>query len=401
MFFLSNTKDFVKLEVLENISTNIMVADADRNIVYMNKAVICFLQQAEAEIQKDLPHFRVEGLIGKNIDIFHKRPEHQRQMLDRLSGTHNGTIKIGSRLFDLIAKPLQDKSGKRLGTFVEWIDASLRIQNMDFAGQMAAVNKAQAVIQFNMDGTIVDANANFLSALGYSLDEIKGKHHGMFVEPSYRDGQQYRQFWDNLNRGEFQAAEYKRIGKGGKEVWIQASYNPIFGADGKPYKVVKFATDTTTLAIKRMEGERIGNLVDQNLEKIVRAVSDVNEAASTVHTVASSAEELSASVREISQSMSASKASVDTAMAQTNAADQATQQLAKNAESMNGIVTLIQTIAGQINLGPQRYYRIRAGGRGGQGLCRRRQRSQESGGAGWHCYRQHLKGNRGDADGFR
>src|ERR1700712_2376138 len=94
--------------------------------------------------------------------------------------------------------------------------------------QAAAITKSQAVIEFNLDGTIVSANQNFLSALGYSLEEIKGKHHSMFVEPAARDSNDYREFWARLNRGEFQAAQYKRIAKGGREVWIQASYNQIF-----------------------------------------------------------------------------------------------------------------------------------------------------------------------------
>ena len=96
-----------------------------------------------------------------------------------------------------------------------------------------------------MDGTVITANENFLKALGYALDEIKGKHHSMFVDEAYRQSADYREFWAKLNRGEYQTAEYKRIGKGGKEVWIQASYNPIMDSDSKPFKVVKYATDIT------------------------------------------------------------------------------------------------------------------------------------------------------------
>ena len=96
-----------------------------------------------------------------------------------------------------------------------------------------------------MDGTIIGRQPEFPRTLGYTLDEIQGRHHSMFVDPSERDGAEYREFWAALNRGEYQAAEYKRIGKGGKEVWIQASYNPILDLNGKPFKVVKYATDTT------------------------------------------------------------------------------------------------------------------------------------------------------------
>ncbi|MBS1818602.1 MAG: PAS domain-containing protein [Acidobacteria bacterium] len=120
-----------------------------------------------------------------------------------------------------------------------------KLDDANMRGQVAAIGRSQAVIEFGMDGTIHFANDNFLKALGYTLDEVKGRHHSMFVEPSYKSSSEYREFWAALNRGEFQAAEYKRIGKGGKEVWIQASYNPILDMDGRPFKVVKYATDTT------------------------------------------------------------------------------------------------------------------------------------------------------------
>ncbi|MFY0022406.1 PAS domain-containing protein, partial [Acinetobacter baumannii] len=85
------------------------------------------------------------------------------------------------------------------------------------------------------------ANDNFLNVLGYRLEEIKGQHHSMFVEPAYRASEAYRQFWDKLRRGEFDSGQDRRLGKGGKEVWIQASYNPVFDDEGKPYKVIKYA----------------------------------------------------------------------------------------------------------------------------------------------------------------
>src|ERR1700757_4953117 len=120
--------------------------------------------------------------------------------------------------------------------------------NMEMNGQIAAINKAQAVIEFEMDGTVITANDNFLNALGYTLPEIKGKHHSMFVDEAYKQSAAYKEFWAKLNRGEYDAAEYKRIGKGGREVWIQASYNPILDLNGKPFKVVKYATDFTQTA---------------------------------------------------------------------------------------------------------------------------------------------------------
>jgi methyl-accepting chemotaxis protein len=128
-----------------------------------------------------------------------------------------------------------------------------KLQNADYKGQIAAINKAQAVIEFNMDGTVITANENFLATLGYRLEEIKGQHHSMFVEPAYRASAEYRNFWRDLNDGKFQAEEYKRIGKGGKEIWLQASYNPIFDLNGKPFKVVKFATDVTDTKLRNAD----------------------------------------------------------------------------------------------------------------------------------------------------
>lgn len=146
--------------------------------------------------------------------------------------------------------PLLDRSGKVTGVIKFATDITAdKLRTADFEGQIAAINKAQAVIEFNLDGTILTANENFLNTLGYTLQEIKGRHHSMFCEPSYVQSAEYKLFWEKLNRGEFDAGQYKRLGKAGKEVWIQASYNPILDASGKPFKVVKFATDITAMRL--------------------------------------------------------------------------------------------------------------------------------------------------------
>ena len=151
--------------------------------------------------------------------------------------------------------PILDLDGKPFKVVKYATDVTRqKLLNADYQGQIAAISKAQAVIEFNMDGTVITANDNFLRALGYTLEEIKGKHHSLFVEEAYRQSSDYTEFWAKLRRGEYQAAEYKRIGKGGREVWIQASYNPILDLNGKPFKVVKYATDITAqkLAVNAM-----------------------------------------------------------------------------------------------------------------------------------------------------
>jgi methyl-accepting chemotaxis protein len=125
----------------------------------------------------------------------------------------------------------------------------------DVEGQLDAVGRSQAVIEFNLDGTVRTANANFLKAMGYSLAEIRGRHHGMFVEPAERDSADYRAFWAKLARGEYAAGEFKRISKDGREVWLQATYNPILNSAGRPFKVVKYASDVTETMLRRANGE--------------------------------------------------------------------------------------------------------------------------------------------------
>ncbi|WDE14436.1 PAS domain S-box protein [Thalassomonas haliotis] len=142
--------------------------------------------------------------------------------------------------------PIFDLNGKAFKVVKYATDVTgEKLANADFSGQISAISKAQAVIEFNMDGTIITANDNFLNAMGYDLAEVKGQHHSMFVESGYKNSEEYRLFWHKLSLGEYDANEYMRLGKGGKEIWIQASYNPVLDLNGKPFKVVKYATDIT------------------------------------------------------------------------------------------------------------------------------------------------------------
>jgi methyl-accepting chemotaxis protein len=226
--------------------------------------------------------------------------------------------------------PILDETGKPFKVVKFATDVTQqKLKNADLEGQITAIGKSQAVIEFNMDGTIVRANDNFLKTLGYSLSEVQGKHHRMFVELAERDSRAYEQFWVALNRGEYQAGEFKRVGNGGKEVWIQASYNPILDLNGKPYKVVKYASDITQQAMIRMRAERARSLIES---------------------VAAGSEEMSASIQEISQTMVNSRKKASEAVQQVESADLQAQRLTSAAQSMEGITELISNITGQINL---------------------------------------------------
>ncbi len=228
--------------MVEGSPLNFIQADSDMIIRYLNPA-------SRATLTK-LAHLlpcKVEEIVGSSIDIFHKNPAHPRRLMsDPKNLPHKAEIKLGPETLSLSASAIYDDAQRYIGAMVAWEIVTERVTAAtNAAGQMAAIGKSQAVIEFEMEGTVITANDNFLKVLGYTLDEIKGKHHSMFVDEAYRQSFDYKEFWAKLNRGEYQAAEYKRIGKGGKEVWIQASYNPILDANGKPFKVVKYATDVT------------------------------------------------------------------------------------------------------------------------------------------------------------
>lgn len=236
-----------------------------------------------------------------------------------------------------------------------------KLRNAEMEGQIAAIGKSQAVIHFDLDGSIQWANENFLGALGYTLDEITGKHHRMFVDSADSATPAYTAFWDSLRAGVYQAGEFRRLGKGGREVWIQASYNPILNASGKPFKIVKFANDITRQMKKRMESERVGALVDNGLNLInnsigsargsaANAASASQQTAAMINSVAAAAEEMNSSIGEIASSMARARDNVLVAQEQSRNADTATKQLAEAASAMSNVIDFISDIAAQINL---------------------------------------------------
>lgn len=269
--------------------------------------------------------------------------------------------------------PIFDPSGKvvKVVKFASDITAE-KFKNADFEGQIEAMDKSQAVIEFELDGTIKTANKNFTDTLGYSLDEIVGNHHSMFADPEYAKSNEYKSFWEKLGRGEFDSGQYKRFGKGGKEIWIQASYNPIFTPDGVPYKVVKFATDLTT------EKKAYYNLVDQfenasnqlataseelkataqemsgNAEKTFNESSSASrtseEVSQGVISVATSTDQMTASIKEISKTSRDASDMSRSALEQAETANSTIAELGEASEEIGNVVKVISSIAQQTNL---------------------------------------------------
>ena len=201
--------------------------------------------------------YELDEVVGKHHRIFcdpdHAQSSEYREFWRRLgrgeyaAAEFKRLTKNGEEVWlQASYNPVFDKDGKpiRVVKFATDVTAS-KLQTAEYEGKIQAINRSQAVIEFALDGTVITANDNFLSIFGYGLDEVAGKHHRMFCEPGYAESPQYSQFWQKLGRGEYDAGEFKRIRKDGTDVWLQASYNPIFDMEGKPLKVVKFASDIT------------------------------------------------------------------------------------------------------------------------------------------------------------
>lgn len=179
--------------------------------------------------------------------------------------------------------------------------------NQELFAKMDAIYRSQAIIEFNMDGSIITANDKFLELMNYTLEEIQGKHHSMFVDPEYRGSLEYKDFWNKLNRGEYDQAEYKRLGKGGMEVWLQSSYNPILNPQGKPIKVIKVATDVTE---RKNQDFRLAALTEKLQDIGAHILADSNEISVGINQLeasaisqAASASQQATSVTEISATL--------------------------------------------------------------------------------------------------
>ena len=477
-------------QMLDAAPVNIMFCDRDLVIRYMNATSQALLKT----IERYLP-VPASQILGSSVDIFHKNPTHQRRLLgDPRNLPHQAKIKLGPETLSLLISPVYDAQGEYLGPMLTWeviterlrveqqnadykgradaIDSSMglaefeldgaiinanqlfltlvgysldeirgrhhrmlveagkaaspdyerfwrdlasgrsqagefkvvakggkevwvqaayspvfdahgkvvkvvaltsditqaKAKAVDAEGQIAAINKSQAVIEFTLDGTITRANGNFLAALGYSEEEVVGRHHRMFCEASFTSSPDYARFWSELNAGRYQAGEFKRLGKHGKEIWIQASYNPILDADGRPVRVVKFASDITPMRtlisgiasnatalgaaseeLSAVSKQMSGNAEETSVQaNVVSAASEqVNK---NVQTVATGAEEMSASIREIAKNASEAARVATAAVKVAETTNNVVGKLGDSSADIGKVVKVITSIAQQTNL---------------------------------------------------
>jgi methyl-accepting chemotaxis protein len=273
----------------------------------------------------------------------------------------------GGRLDNDISTQRHDEIGAVL-TGLGQLQDNLRKLIAESTSQLEAISKTQAMIEFQLDGTIVSANENFLRTMGYTLDEIRGGHHSMFVTPEERNSAEYQQFWERLRRGEHQKTRYHRLGKGGRDVWIEAFYSPVTDANGTPLKVIKYATEVTeqVVATRQMEQavlqtqaaikaatdgdlsvrvnahDKVGNVkamaesINSLLANMTEMVTHVKTAAADVHR---GAEEISQGNANLSQRTEEQSSSLEETASSMEEMTSTVKQNADNAGQANQLAT--------------------------------------------------------------
>ena len=223
--------------------------------------------------------------------------------------------------------PVFDPSGNlvEIVKFATDITAQ-KLKNLEVQGIIDAIHRVQGVIEFDLDGIILNANPIFLDLMGYTLPEIVGRHHSIFVEPGFEQTAEYREFWSNLRAGRPDSRVYRRFGKHSRQVWIQASYNPILDLNRRPLKVIKFASNLTGI------------------------VGQTETTQTTAQSVAAATEQLSASIGEICRNMDLSRAATEEIRNAAHGSGAEAAHLLQTVKAMEKIVDLIRNIAGQVNM---------------------------------------------------
>ncbi len=334
----------VSTSVAENVSKQQRSAEINAQLEALNRvqAVIRFgldgtILDANANFLKVMGYTHDET-VGRHHSMFVDRDYAQSpayrefwQQLMRgefVSGEFRRIAKNGEPVWlQASYNPVFDQNGQLLYVIKFATDVTReKLINLNYRGQIEAIQRVQGVIEFDLQGNILTANDNFLQLMGYGLSEILGKHHSMFVDPDEAASPAYKAFWQALREGRPDARVFKRLGKNGKLVWIQASYNPIFDADGRPFKVVKFASDLTAI------------------------IGQTQTSQSTAESVASATEELSCSIAEIGRNMELSSQATEQIMNSTEASGREASDLVESMKSMQRIIELIREIAGRVKL---------------------------------------------------
>ena len=251
----------------ENSSSAMMVVDRDFIVTDINKSTTELMARSADAFAEVWPDFDPKNIIGTCIDRFHKNPAHQRKLLSDPSNLPWKTdITIGDFKFALNVGGVFDETGEYVGNMLEWADVTEARLN---AGVLAAIDSAQASVEYRLDGTITGANANMLELTGYSLRDIEGKTDAIFTGDTFAESEAYKAFWAALAEGKVQSGEFKRYRADGSVIWLQAAYNPIFDGNGDIFKVVQFATDVTQQVELREVAERLSLVANETDNSVI------------------------------------------------------------------------------------------------------------------------------------
>jgi methyl-accepting chemotaxis protein len=352
-----------------SLQANVFIADPRFNIIYANERALETLRGIEAEITKAFG-VDVEDIVGGSIHRFHKDKRRIERILRNPAALpHQAEFTFGAITLQARINGIFGPEDEVLGYIVNWEDISYQQKlELDYAGQISAIGKVQAVVEFQMDGTILNANDNFLRLMGYGLDEVKGRHHGIFVAAAYGASPEYRQFWSDLSAGRPQTGKFLRIGKGGKEVWIQGSYFPIMDGAGKPFKVVKYASDIS--ASKRVElsleqtaqalasasrqliavSQQMASNAEETAAQANVASAAASQVSQNVTTVSTGAEEMGASIKEIAKSANEAARVATTAVKVAERTNATVAKLGESSAEIGNVIKVITSIAQQTNL---------------------------------------------------
>jgi methyl-accepting chemotaxis protein len=359
-----------------SLQTNVFVADPKLNLIYANARALETLRGLEGEVRKAFG-IGADEIVGGSIHRFHRDPRAVERILrDPAALPHQTEFTFGAVTLQTRINGVFGPAREVLGYVVHWEDVTAwQDEKARLSSMLEALDKSQAVVEFQLDGTILAANDNFLRVMGYSLDEVRGRHHSMFLDEAARSGSEYKEFWARLGRGEYQTGEFRRTGKGGRAVWIQGSYNPILDRAGRPVKVVKYATDVTAQVQMRLDIQGVLQRVAESAAALASASGELTavsqqmaanaeetaaqagvasaaaeQVSRNVSTVAAGTEEMGVSVKEIAKS---AHDAAKVATAAVKVADKTNATVAKLGESsaeIGNVIKVITSIAQQTNL---------------------------------------------------
>jgi methyl-accepting chemotaxis protein len=358
---------------LDCLGSNVFIADLDLHLIFMNKQARETLETMDGVLQEAF-HLGVPDLLGLKIDEFHGRKAKaiRKLLADPRNLPIRKEIRLGSLILDLNVKSITNAAGRHVGFVVNWDEISekkrLAEANVDFASKVDAMTRSMATIEFEPNGAILTANPIFLQVSGYREEEVIGQHHQIFMDDRDARTSSYRDFWEKLRRGEAQAGEFRRLGKGGKEFWIYGTYFPIPDENGKVKKVFKIAQDITERAETRAELERIvetlahsaselttlslqmgANAEETSAQSTVVSTAS-EEVSSNINTVSYGAQEMNSSIHHIAKTTGEAAQLTSQAVEMARRTNDAVEELGRSSHEIGKVIRDITDIAEQTNL---------------------------------------------------